>query len=707
MSNLFEVDPWHLITNKWDETGDYQKALTLTNSVMELDGSFEEQPTFVKLQNIWNSRAADTACGYEGYQPGFLDLKKIEIYLNDQPINWQEDEISDFIIDLDLHQGLLTRSFVVTRSNLKVRLQFERFLSVAMPDLLTERVKLENLGSRPSEVEIHASLDSYQNEATVDPEWEILSTTTERSMGSMLMIMRANQFGTPRFMAGAEAHHLTSLRAVVNPEYSNYRAENWFRGTLQPAESTFFEKRVVVATSLKYSSDHEISAQLAARSNEMDNFAFEDLLAINADAWAKKYEKTDLVITGNDQLQQIVRADNYRFLANLAVLTPQSWLNDAFVVPALLETGQSDAALELLNLRAKQLPLMMENAKLTGSVGAFLPEVTFDGHENSSEQALFSVHRSAALVFAIAQYVNFTDDQAWLQSTGKELLVAIANFWHYRAQYAENRQKYVILSVTGPDEYEFNVNNNWLTNYMLQWDLNYILATIPEEFDEELTAELQDLAAKIELPESDKIKLQDDGFSQKDLNLTAEKLTIFDQPVEEKWTLDRLGRAPIAEQPDVFWAFYYAPQGFKTAEIKENYNFYQKYLVHATEISRNLTAMTAALAGELGQSIELLQANNEHFEAITMSKAASTRLAITHGLLGLAVKDGMLALEPQLPEELLSYQVPVVFQGRTLEIRVESNSCTISIKEGANLTILFNGKEESLSDGALAEFPLK
>ena len=30
-----------------------------------------------------------------------------------------------------------------------------------------------------------------------------------------------------------------------------------------------------------------------------------------------------------------------------------------------------------------------------------------------------------------------------------------------------------MLGVTGPNEYENNVNNNWYTNYIAQWCFNY------------------------------------------------------------------------------------------------------------------------------------------------------------------------------------------------------------------------------------------
>ncbi|MCB0579387.1 MAG: hypothetical protein KDD10_08780, partial [Phaeodactylibacter sp.] len=46
-----------------------------------------------------------------------------------------------------------------------------------------------------------------------------------------------------------------------------------------------------------------------------------------------------------------------------------------------------------------------------------------------------------------------------------------ARFWAQRVHFSERRGKYVMHGVTGPNEYENNVNNNWYTNYIARWCL--------------------------------------------------------------------------------------------------------------------------------------------------------------------------------------------------------------------------------------------
>lgn len=706
MSNLFEVDPWHLIANvDRHNLTSFSKALTISNPMMEIDGSFEETPSKVKLQNVWIPSPARTASGYRGSQPDFLDLTKIQVFLNNQSINWEEDKIIDETVDLDLHNGVLSRTFIVERADLKVRLNFVRFLSMAMPDLMVQRLECENLGVNPIEIEIHAGMDTSYNEETVDPKWEILNLNSDRTGGQIVMITRPQKFNSSRLMAGAANHSQSNLRSIANPDFSNYRVENRFLGTVMPKQKSFFEKRVVIATSKDFLTDRAISERLFLRSNEIDNFSFEDLLKINDEAWQSKLADTDIVITGNDLLQQRLRWANYVMLSNEKVTTPLSWSNEAFFVPALIEAGHIDEAKELLNQRYQELPALKDNARATGAQGAMLGSFSYEGHENQSQQE-FGVHRSAALVFAIKSYLDFTKDMNWLDSTGKEMLNEIAIYWCSRVQYSEFKESYVVLSVTGPDEYEFNVNNNWLTNFSIKRGLAWILKTIPQEFDEDTTKKINEICDQIYLPEFDvdgkSIKLEDDAFLAKDLSLISEKLTIFDLPVNEKWSKDHIARSPIHQQPDALLGFYYAPELFSPSDVKANFNFYHKYIVHETDISMPLTSLIAAMAGELSTAFELECAG----DTMLRDQAAVVRLAISRGLLGLSIKEGILSIAPQVPDEILSYQISLYYQESLLEITVKMGSCRILLKKGSKLNLIINGKEEMLSDGDLFELKL-
>ncbi|GAL70273.1 maltose phosphorylase [Jejuia pallidilutea] len=99
------------------------------------------------------------------------------------------------------------------------------------------------------------------------------------------------------------------------------------------------------------------------------------------------------------------------------------------------------------------------------------------------------IHRNGAIAYAIFNYHRFTGDYSYIPEKGLEVLIAIARFWQQRATFSTDKNKYVILGVTGPNEYENNVNNNWYTNYLAKWCIDYavenidkIAAEYPEDF---------------------------------------------------------------------------------------------------------------------------------------------------------------------------------------------------------------------------------
>ena len=70
-------------------------------------------------------------------------------------------------------------------------------------------------------------------------------------------------------------------------------------------------------------------------------------------------------------------------------------------------------------------------------------------------------------------YIRHTGDQDYLAEYGLEVLIAISRFWAQRCNLSQEKDQYVILGVTGPNEYENNVNNNWYTNTLAHWTLKY------------------------------------------------------------------------------------------------------------------------------------------------------------------------------------------------------------------------------------------
>src|SRR5690606_37514407 len=109
---------------------------------------------------------------------------------------------------------------------------------------------------------------------------------------------------------------------------------------------------------------------------------------------------------------------------------------------------------------------------------------------NEWEITFEEIHRNGAMAHAIYNYTNYTGDDSYLKEKGIDVLVEISRFWADRVHFHPKKEVYMIHGVTGPNEYENNVNNNWYTNYIASWTLEYTLESL-EKVTEEKRKSLQ------------------------------------------------------------------------------------------------------------------------------------------------------------------------------------------------------------------------
>ena len=217
--------------------------------------------------------------------------------------------------------------------------------------------------------------------------------------------------------------------------------------------------------------------------------------------WKRIWDNSDVVIEGDIAAQQGIRFNifhlNQTYIGTDERLNigPKGftgekyggstyWDTEAFVLPFFLKTAPSQVAKNLLVYRYKHLKKSIENgAKLGFKDGAALyPMVTINGEEchNEWEITFEEIHRNGAIAFAIYNYIRHTGDSDYIAAYGLEVLIGLSRFWSQRTTYSDNLGKYVILGVTGPNEYENNVNNNWYTNNIAVWTLKYTLKCLRE-----------------------------------------------------------------------------------------------------------------------------------------------------------------------------------------------------------------------------------
>ncbi len=454
---------------------------------------------------------------------------------------------------------------------------------------------------------------------------------------------------------------------------------------------------------------------------------YEQLLINQKEAWAKIWEMADITIEGDTKAQQGIRFNifqlNQTYSGKDARLNigPKGftgekyggstyWDTEAYCLPFYMVTKNQEVARNLLMYRFNQLDKAIENGEKLGfNKGAALyPMVTMNGEEchNEWEITFEEIHRNGAIAFAIYNYVRFTGDQTYIPEAGLEVLLGIARFWKQRVNWSNDKKQYVMLGVTGPNEYENNVNNNFHSNYCAQWCMNYLLEQVenvktnyPQDFariaakrsitDAEL-AEMKEVAANIYFPFSEElgIYLQQDGFLDKDLTPVSE-LPKEERPINQKWSWDRILRSAYIKQADVLQSFYYFEDQFSKVQLEKHFDFYEPLTVHESSLSPCVHSIQAATLGRMEQAytfylrtsrLDLDDYNKEVHEGLHITSMAGTWMSIVEGFGGMRVKNDQLYFEPRLPEQWEGFTFKVNFRHQILKVIVNKGETTFELE---------------------------
>ncbi len=452
--------------------------------------------------------------------------------------------------------------------------------------------------------------------------------------------------------------------------------------------------------------------------------------------WKKKWKTADIILTGDSPAQQAIRFNIFHLLQayhgrdeNLN-FSPKGytgelsggctyWSAEVFCLPFVLGVLGQAAARNMLVYRYRHLPAAIENAGRLGfqDGAALFPMVTITGEECQPdwELAFSAIHRNGAIARSIHEYVNFTGDEGFLASHGLEMLIAIARFWVQRVHWVEHKHAFVLLGVTGPNEYENNVDNNWFTNIMARWCLRYAARTVervreafPGRFREIVAAtRLKDVeecenwrsvATGIFLPyhEESGIFLQQEGYLDK-MPHTVEDLNPSERPLHQHWSWDRILRSPFIQRADVLQGLYFFYEHFSEDVIRRNFEYYEARTVHESSLSPGMHALLAARLGQTEKAyaffmrsarLDLDDLMGETGHGCHVTSMGGTWMALVMGFAGMRIIKDRLSFQPSIPERWKSYAFRLKFRKWTLHITVTRTEVTVRHDQAQPLPIL-------------------
>ncbi|MFC6206759.1 glycoside hydrolase family 65 protein [Levilactobacillus tongjiangensis] len=750
MKRIFEVQPWNVITHTFDPKDKrLQESMTsLGNEYMGMRGDFEEGYSGDSLQGIylggvWYPDKTRVGWWKNGYPKYFgkvvnaVNFIKLPIEINGEAIDLAKDKISDFVLDLDMKQAVLNRSFVVERGDVRVAFKFERFLSVSQQELSVQRVSVKNLSADSVDVTIKPSIDAdvKNEEANYDERfWDVLDADQQVESGSIVAKTTPNPFGTPQFTSGMEMRMVTELNAVNVAQPNDKEVVTAFNGKLAPQAETTLEKRVIVVTSRDYDTQEKLTAAMHDLSDKVAKESYAELLNAHTAIWADRWEKSDVVIKGDDESQQGIRFNLFQLFSTYygkdsrLNIGPKGftgekyggatyWDTEAFAVPVYLGITNPEVTRNLLMYRYKQLDGAYVNAKEQGLNGALFPMVTFDGIEchNEWEITFEEIHRNGDIAFAIYNYTRYTGDTSYVLHEGAKVLSEISRFWADRVHFSKRNQKYMIHGVTGADEYENNVDNNWDTNMLAQWTLKYtleILGKVDQEtakklaISDEEKAKWQDIVKRMYLPYDKDLNIfvQHDGFLDKDIEPVS-SIPADQRPINQHWSWDKILRSPYIKQGDVLQGIWDFIDDYTPEQKKSNFDFYEPLTVHESSLSPAIHSVLASDLGYKDKAVELYSRtarldldnyNNDTTDGLHITAMTGGWIAVVQGFAGMRVRNGQLHYAPFLPKTWTSYTFRQVFHGRLVEVSVHADGPHFKLISGDPLTIDVAGESVEL-----------
>jgi maltose phosphorylase len=764
MKNYLKHDEWCIIEEGFNRDFNEitESVCSLGNGRMGQRGNFEETFTGKTLQGNYvagvyypdKTRVGWWKNGYPEYFAKVLNAANwigINVEIEDEILDLHTCEVSYFQRVLNMKEGYLERAFTaILPSGKQLKVNSKRINSIVDDESGVIRYSITPLNF-DGKIKLTPFVDGdiKNKDANYDEKfWEEVQKETAFAEGYVELKTKKTGF----HVVTGQRFEIFQNGKSIDFQSLPIKAEKYVASQVT-LNVNANEETVLIKYACNLSSEnHKIEDLLNHSKNYLSQISakgFDKMLQEQAEKWASKWEMNDIVIEGDIAAQQGIRfnifqlnqtytGEDERLNIGPKGFTGEKyggstyWDTEAYCIPFYLATADQRVARNLLIYRWKQLGKAIENAQKLGfkDGAALYPMVTMNGEEchNEWEITFEEIHRNGAIAYAIYDYVNYTGDKKYLADYGFEVLLGICRFWSQRVNWSENKQQYVMLGVTGPNEYENNVNNNWYTNYFATWCLKYVMQ-VSEYIKTSDSSRYEELISKTNLNEQDEyakfshiienmyfpeskelgVYLQQDGFLDKEL-IKVQNLDATQRPINQKWSWDRILRSCFIKQADVLQGMYFFEDDFSADSLKRNYDFYEPMTVHESSLSPCVHSIIAAKLGDKAHSYEFYNRaarldlddyNNDTEDGCHITSMAGTWMSIVKGFGGMRVRDGKAYFAPFVPDNWTSFSFNVRFRGNLLNIKTTGIEVSIENLSGGDTTIVIYEQEHLLRENSI------
>ncbi|GAA3763848.1 glycoside hydrolase family 65 protein [Flavobacterium ginsengiterrae] len=758
--DYIKPDNWSVIEEGFDaeRVKSSESLFSIGNGAMGQRANFEESYSGETFQGSYiagiyypdKTKVGWWKNGYPKYFAKVLNAPNwigIDVKINEENLDLNTcTEVRNFRRELNMKEGWYNRSFeAVLKNGTEIAVNIRRFLSMDLDEAGVIKYDITPL-NKDAKIVYKPYIDAGVTNEDANWEekfWEPLEVKKGTNEAFVTAQTFKTHFKVTTFMhntilANGEDAHISPSTIDSTTDKVQYT----YGTIIAKGQTSTIQKIGGYTVSLNHENTLTGAEKVIKSAVAL---GYETLLQNQIDAWAKIWEMSDITIEGDVKAQQGIRFNIFQLNQTYSGkdsrlnIGPKGftgekyggstyWDTEAYCIPFYMATKDQQVARNLLTYRYNQLDKAIENAKdnLGFKNGAALyPMVTMNGEECHNEWEITheEIHRNGAIAFAIYNYNRYTGDYSYIPEKGLEVLIGIARFWHQRASFSKDKNQYVILGVTGPNEYENNINNNFYTNYIAKWCIDFTAEQI-EKVAKEYPSDHKRVLDKVNLS-SEEIKewkkvaddmyfpvseelgvyLQQDGFLDKDL-VPVKDLDRSQRPINQKWSWDRVLRSPYIKQADVLQGFYFFEDHFSKEELKRNFEFYESFTVHESSLSPCVHSIQAAVLDKMDMAytfylrtsrLDLDDYNKEVEEGCHITSMAGTWMSIVEGFGGMRVKNDQLHFSPKIPKEWKGYSFKINFRNQILKVAVNHNETTFTVDGDQDLTIIVNGNPEIAS----------
>ncbi|HET7085528.1 MAG TPA: glycosyl hydrolase family 65 protein [Rhizomicrobium sp.] len=664
------------------------------------------------------------------------DWSRVRILLDGEPLLLREGEVVIGSRSLDMRRGALVSTWThrtpagitATGNELRLLSMADRAIGLQVIEIEVDRdgvdVRLEasfamaGLGMEP--VQLEQDMGAWRTE------------------------------GTRKDVAMAGAAALRVGGEPLKPErpFSLHWVWQWRSVAGQIAQ---FDRLIAVAREDMPGDDPALRARASLTRNTA--LGWHKVLLQHEQAWKERWDAADVILEGDEKLQQSVRFAVYhltsaanpsdervsigaRALTGDAYFGHVFWDTEIYLLPFYTAVWP-EAARALLMYRYHTLPAARAKAGQAGCTGALYAWESADtGMETTPEKVVagdgtiieiltgkLEQHISADIAYAVWQYWRAAGDEAFFLAAGAEIMLETARFWASRARREPDGKRH-IRGVIGPDEYHENVDDNAFTNIMARWNIARGLESVeilevrwPERADELFLAlnlseaELDDWRDAIEtiatgLDPQTGIFEQFAGFhglDPFDLNAHAGRT----MPIDVIIGAERTRRSQIVKQADVVALIALLPEAFPGRAAEANFRHYEALCAHGSSLSAGMHALVAARLSHTQMALRYLRDAAARDLDLDPNSAGGVRIAglgavwqaTVLGFGGLDMTGDMLAIDPKLPDEWRGLSYRVCWRGSTVGVRIADGCVQAKLLTGQPLDIRICGVTERLAPG--------